>query len=516
MASHNKDTEELIREMEALKLENEQFRHQSEVYKKAISHNEAFMDRFIDLVYTTDLEGHICYVNQAAKRMLGYNPKDVHGKHIREFIHKDYVDIAMEAHNKTLAGGYSAVESMLIDHQGVGLPVEVVSVLNIQQGRPIGTQGVVRDITQRKKAEEASRAGEEMMKALFDAITESVALVELNGTIQALNQTCAERFGCQVKDMVGRNFSEFIPADLMECRQARIDHAIRSGRPIRFVDERDGRCLDSTIYPVMVPNCEEMADRLVVFSHDITELKKAQDELHHYRNQMAKAERLASAGTLSAMVAHELSQPLTVIRLSVQNAIAELKATRDIATVESDLDHCLESVNHVSSLIARFRDYAHTALERNRSEVHLEPILNQAIQLTEGACKQAKVRTSVHGMADLPPIVACPTDLDQLFFIFLENAFHAADPGRQHTLVITGVAAQDTIEIRFSDDCGGVAPENEARLFEPFFTTKPRGSGTGLGLCVAERIASELGGHITFDNRPGQGLTFRVEFPVSR
>jgi C4-dicarboxylate-specific signal transduction histidine kinase len=247
----------------------------------------------------------------------------------------------------------------------------------------------------------------------------------------------------------------------------------------------------------------------------VSDLKRAQDELHLYRNQMAKAERLASAGTLSAMVAHELSQPLTVIRLSVQNALAELHETRDIGVVESDLDHCLESVEHVSSLIHRFRDYAHTVLERRRSEIYLEPILNQAIQLAHEAFKLANLQVHVHGMSDLPALVACSTDLDQLFFIFLENAFHAADPKKAHTLDISGVATDNTVAIRLSDDCGGVATDNEARLFEPFFTTKSHGSGTGLGLCVAERIVEEMGGRITFENHPGRGITFIITLPLA-
>ncbi|MCP4451719.1 MAG: GHKL domain-containing protein [Planctomycetes bacterium] len=261
---------------------------------------------------------------------------------------------------------------------------------------------------------------------------------------------------------------------------------------------------------------EKKVDRPVVFSKDGTELKRAQDELHVYRTQMAKAERLASAGTLSAMVAHELSQPLTVIRLSVQNALAELGETQDMGVVESDLDHCLESVEHVSRLIHRFRNYAYTVLERHRSEVHLGPILNQAIQLAHEALKIANVDVHVHGMAHLPAVAACSTDLDQLFFIFLENAFHAADPQKAHTLKISGEVTQGVVEIRFADDCGGVAADQEARLFEPFFTTKPHGAGTGLGLCVAERIVEEMAGRIAFENHPGRGITFIVTLPVAR
>jgi C4-dicarboxylate-specific signal transduction histidine kinase len=290
---------------------------------------------------------------------------------------------------------------------------------------------------------------------------------------------------------------------------------LNSGKSARFIDERDSRWWDNTIYPVTVQGHAKKIDRFVVFSQDVTDLKRAQDELHLYRTQMAKAERLASAGTLSAMVAHELSQPLTVIRLSVQNALAELRETQDMGVVESDLDHCLESVEHVSRLIHRFRNYAHTVLERHRVEVHLGPILNQAIQLAHEAFKLANVEVRVHGMADLPALVACSTDLDQLFFIFLENAFHAADPQKAHTLDISGAAGEGTVEIRFQDDCRGVASDKETRLFEPFFTTKPHGAGTGLGLCVAERIVEEMGGRIEFDNHPGHGITFIVTFPMA-
>jgi len=121
--------------------------------------------------------------------------------------------------------------------------------------------------------------------------------------------------------------------------------------------------------------------------------------------------------------------------------------------------------------------------------------------------------THVKGMADLPPIYACSTDLDQLLFIFLENGFQAADPDKEYTLNITGISTEEGLEIRFDDDCGGIKPEDEARLFEPFFTTKPR-SGTGLGLCVAERIVEEIGGGITLENNPGHGATFIIQLPI--
>jgi len=116
----------------------------------------------------------------------------------------------------------------------------------------------------------------------------------------------------------------------------------------------------------------------------------------------------------------------------------------------------------------------------------------------------------------LPPVYANEKDMEQMCFALIENAIHAADGKKQRKLVVSGRKADDKVMLRFEDTCGGILPEQVDRIFEPFFTTKPPGEGTGLGLCIVDRVVRQAGGTIRVENRPGEGVTFHVTLPVQR
>ena len=122
----------------------------------------------------------------------------------------------------------------------------------------------------------------------------------------------------------------------------------------------------------------------------------------------------------------------------------------------------------------------------------------------------------LEGMGELPPIYSNEKDLEQLFFSLVENAIQAADGKKSHRLIISGAVKGEKIELRFTDDCCGIASKNLDKIFELFFTTNPPGEGTGLGLCIVERIVSGAGGKIRVESKAGKGSTFFVTLPTSR
>jgi signal transduction histidine kinase len=118
-------------------------------------------------------------------------------------------------------------------------------------------------------------------------------------------------------------------------------------------------------------------------------------------------------------------------------------------------------------------------------------------------------------MDELTPIYSHEKDLEQLFFCLVENSIQAADCKKNRQVVITGVVIHDLIELRFSDNCSGIAPENLDKIFQPFFTTKSEGEGTGLGLCIVERIVNRVGGKVRIESKFGEGSTFFVTLPIN-
>jgi len=249
---------------------------------------------------------------------------------------------------------------------------------------------------------------------------------------------------------------------------------------------------------------------------DITELRRREEELNIYRENIIQAEELATVGTLSATLAHELTQPLTVIGLSIGNSLAELEKMSCPDTVVEDLKEGLSEVSSMTSMVGRFRNFARMSTKRTVSEVDCKAVAERIVKLLDESAWRAKVTLQVKGMDKLPLIYSYERDLEQLFFSLIENAIQAADGKKKRRVIISGVVRDGNIELQFSDNCSGIAPENLDRIFEPFFTTRHAGERTGLGLCVVERIVSQLGGQVRVESKLGKGSTFFVTLPTNR
>jgi two-component system C4-dicarboxylate transport sensor histidine kinase DctB len=229
---------------------------------------------------------------------------------------------------------------------------------------------------------------------------------------------------------------------------------------------------------------------------------------------MIRAEHLASLGTLSAMLSHEMMQPLTVLRLSLQNALKTLENARPPASVLDDLRDGLTEIGQVAAIVQRFRDFARRTSDETVGEVSLAAVASRIVRLLEESAHKARIALEVHQLEELPPIHACGKDIEQIFFALAQNAIHASDGLRDHYFRVSGVLRDGSLELQFADDCGGIPPEILGHIFEPFFTTKPSGQGTGLGLCVVERMVSQAGGHLRVDSQWGKGTTFFVSLPL--
>jgi C4-dicarboxylate-specific signal transduction histidine kinase len=254
----------------------------------------------------------------------------------------------------------------------------------------------------------------------------------------------------------------------------------------------------------------------MVVARDIHTLKQAEEELEMYRERMARAEQLASLGTLSATVAHELTQPLTVISLSIENALTKLEAASSPETVTRRLKDSLTEVSNITSIVERFRNFARRSSEEIVREIELGVVGERVVKLLNESARRARITLHLNGMDKLPPVYLNEKDMEQLFFALADNAVQAADGKKSRQLIINGAVKNEYIELSFSDNCGGIAPENIDKIFEPFFTTKPKGQGTGLGLCVVQSIVSRAGGKIRVEGKFGEGSTFFVTLPTNK
>lgn len=223
----------------------------------------------------------------------------------------------------------------------------------------------------------------------------------------------------------------------------------------------------------------------------------------------------APIGTFAAVVAHQLKQPLTAIRLSLENSVSCLEKDSCVSGVAERIRECLHELSYIAYLIEELQHGVRSVVGESCTRVDLRAVCEKTAELFRDKARIASVAIHLKDIDDLPAVYWSEKDLEQLVFTLMDNAIEAADGRVMRRIIISGRARNGRVELRFSDDCGGIASENMGTIFEPFFTTKSEGRGTGLGLYLAQRIVSKAGGSIRVTSTPGKGSTFIVTLPMN-
>ncbi len=375
---------------------------------------------------------------------------------------------------------------------------------------------VQEDITERKRNEDSLERSEYKHRTLLENLPQKIFLKDRDSVYISCNENYARDMKIKPEEIAGKTDYDFYPKQLAEKYRADDKRIMGEGKTEDIEEKYILKGQEVIVHTVKTPVKDAKGNIIGILGifWDITRQKQAEEELENYRDKMIRAEQLASVGTLSASLSHELTQPLTVARLSIENALARPETGSISETVEKNLRDCLSGISTASSIIGRFRDYARGMSRTTAIEISLKPIAERIVKLLEGNAGRAKVNVLVENLDRLPHIHLSERDTELLFFALIDNAIQAADGKKEHRLAISGAVKDEYIELQFADDCGGIAPENLDRIFEPFFTTKPSGEGTGMGLCIAEHVVSRVGGKVRVESKMGKGSTFFVTLPI--
>jgi PAS domain S-box-containing protein len=346
---------------------------------------------------------------------------------------------------------------------------------------------VVHDLSERKRADDATRAlqeSEATFRALSEASFEGIFL-HRDGRILQTNSAMDRMYRSQHGELIGRRLLDFV---------APSDHALvmrkvaeRSEEPYEGIALR----MDGTTFPAEV---------------------QARTGPVNFRGEPT---RMAALGTLAAGVGHEINNPLSVVMLSLELAQKELARRVDegaIARVQEMLANASESAERVHRIVRDLRALARP-LEEPLAEIDLAEVIAYAQNVASYQLHE-RARVEVH-IAPLGPIYGSRARLEQVLVNLLVNAAHAIpDDGGDHRIdVDVSEAGPGRFAIEVRDTGVGMAPDLRARIFDPFVTTKPIGEGTGLGLSICHTVVTALGGTIDVDSEVGKGSRFRVELP---
>jgi two-component system, NtrC family, sensor kinase len=235
--------------------------------------------------------------------------------------------------------------------------------------------------------------------------------------------------------------------------------------------------------------------------------------------RLLQSQKLAAIGELSAGIAHEINNPLAIIRQEAEwmqlllkklkgadsKEIEELQGS--VLQIVQQVDRCAEITRNLLDF-ARKRDPVIQAVEVNR-------IIEDMTMLMEKEAKHNNITIVRQYDKTLPLIYSDAPQLRQVFLNFLTNAAYAIGKDGDITIT-TRLGDRDSVDIVISDTGCGIPEENLGKIFDPFFTTKLPGKGTGLGLSICHGIIQRLGGRIAVESQVGRGTVFTITLPLRR
>jgi len=372
-------------------------------------------------------------------------------------------------------------------------------------------RGIERDQTELEESLVALRTSRHELQLLLERLPDGV-VIQRDGALLWANTALLEILGfTQLADVAGRSLSSFVPAEDRAALTLAIRRAsaseISEVRHEYRVERPDGSLRRVQATAAQLVDYHGARARMAVV-RDVT-------EQHRLREQAAISDRLASLGALAANIAHEINNPLSYVRLSLETA------SREAATVtgqgqhlHDSLVHAREGTDRVLGIVRDLRMLSRVQ-EDLETAIDLPEVLDAALAIADRAIR-AKARL-VTRYKPTPLARGMGGKLGQVFLNLLMNAADAIPCGSpdDHLIRVAiheGADGRAVVEI--ADTGCGISPEIAARVFDPFFTMKPAGSGTGLGLAMCHRIVTELKGEITFESVPG-ATTFRVTLPAA-
>ncbi|HYM05810.1 MAG TPA: ATP-binding protein [Terriglobales bacterium] len=242
------------------------------------------------------------------------------------------------------------------------------------------------------------------------------------------------------------------------------------------------------------------------------ELTEANRRLERAQAEARRSERLAALGQLSAGLAHEIRNPLGVIKGSAETLSRKLENSNPLA---SELAGYISSeVNRASALVTRFLDFARPL----RTETRLQPVtelIDQALKAVGDQWKGGPVVVEREYRTDLPLVPLDENLCEQAFLNLVQNAYEAmGSAGGTFRVEASGARSNGRkgVQVRLQDTGPGVPAEMREQIFNPFVTTKK--TGVGLGLSIVSKIVDEHHGTIRLENSDGQGACFVIFFPA--
>jgi two-component system sensor histidine kinase AtoS len=335
------------------------------------------------------------------------------------------------------------------------------------------------------------------------SITSGVITVGPDGSVATVNLAAERMLGMQEEDMVPRRLGVFFKED--GGLNAALTRILEGRTPKLVTDVQAVTTTGRTLHAqVAMSRMRDVSGRVfgaVVTFEDVSEVRALTDHL-------IRADRLAAMGELTAGVAHEVRNPLGIIRATVQlveDSGADSERTKAAALIIK------QEIDRLDRVIKALLDFGRPSAPTLRP-TNIEDVVSDVVLFTRQFAGQSDVHIDTEFAASQPMVRADADQLKQVFVNLVSNAVQAMEP-TGGTIVVRVWDDDSFVFASVADTGPGIEPDVLERVFDPFYST--RDSGTGLGLTIVHRIIDQHGGRIEVASAPGEGTTFTVALPAT-
>ncbi len=390
---------------------------------------------------------------------------------------------------------------------------------------------------------------EEKFNVLTKSSNDAIVLMDNSGEVSFWNPAAESMFGYSTAEAHGRALHSLVVPEAYQekFREGLQDFQMSGqgniiGKTLElYACKKDGSEIPVEISVSSLQVREDWYAAGII--RDITDRKKAEEELKRSQETILQQEKMASIGQLAAGVAHEINNPTGFVSsnlntlnkyvarisefLELQSKAVEALEDRELAEevslqrkklkidyINDDMKELikesLDGADRIKNIVGNLKGFARVEDAETKS-ININECLDATLNIV---WNELKYKCTLHKeYGDLPPTLCYPQQVSQVFVNLLVNAAQAIE--KQGEITISTRNNNGTNFITISDTGSGIPEEKLKRIFEPFFTTKEVGKGTGLGLSIAYDIIKKHSGSISVESEPGKGTTFNIELPVA-
>jgi PAS domain S-box-containing protein len=476
-------------------------------------------------IYMLTPEGIVSSWNAGAERFKGYKADEIIGQHFSRFYTEEdrASGLPERALRTALEEGKYEAEGWRLRKDGTRFWTSVViDPIRDHNGTLVGYAKITRDITDRKRAEEALHASEERFRLLVQGVTDyAIYMLSPEGVITNWNSGAQRIKGYTEDEVVGSHFSRFYTE---EDRAAGIPvRALSTAAQGRFEAEGWRVRKDGTrfwAHVVIDPIRNDFGDLIgfAKITRDITERRHAMQELERAKEALFQAQKLEAIGKLTGGVAHDFNNLLNVIVSGLSILGNEVQSPTGIRVLESMQRAADRGANLTRQLLtfARQQPLKQSQCNLNRVIGSFEAVLRRA--------NKGTINFDIQLDPALPPVMVDAAQFEAALLNLVVNARDATPDGGSIVLStgtvdlraqeVSHLPAGRYVKATVKDTGSGMPPEVATRAVEPFFTTKEVGKGTGMGLSQVYGFVQQSGGDLLIDTAPDQGSAVSILLPA--